>query len=97
MLAALAIISAFTTLATEGLKKLLDANDCAYNSNVLAGIVAVILSAADGRGYTIISGTAVTAAIIIYYVCMCFLSWLCAMVGYDKVKQAITQITSTED
>ena len=97
MLAALAIISAFTTLATEGLKKLLDANDCTYNSNILAGIVAIVLSAAYGIGYTIISGATITAALIIYYVCMCFLSWLCAMVGYDKVKQAITQITSSED
>ena len=97
MLAALAIISAFTTLATEGLKKLLDANDCTYNSNILAGIVAIVLSAAYGIGYTIISGTAVTVALIVYYICMCFLSWLCAMVGYDKVKQAVEQITSTED
>ena len=97
MLAALAIISAFTTLATEGVKKLLDANDCTYNSNILAGIVAIVLSAAYGIGYTIISGAAVTAALVIYYLCMCFLSWLCAMVGYDKVKQAIEQVTSTED
>ena len=96
MLAALAIISAFTTLATEGLKKLLDANDCTYNSNILAGIVAIVLSAAYGIGYTIIQGTAVTAALVIYYLCMCFLSWLCAMLGYDKVKQAIEQLTSGE-
>ena len=88
----LVVISALTSLATEGVKKLLDGVGKTYSSNLIAGGVSIILSAAYGVGYTIITGTAVSASLIVYLVGMVFLSWLCAMVGYDKVKQAIKQI-----
>lgn len=95
--ASLLVISILTSFATEGIKNILDSKSKSYSSNVIAGSVAIILSAAYGTGYVIITETPWNAALIIYLIALVFFSWLCAMVGYDKVKQAITQITSTED
>lgn len=95
--ASLLVISILTSLATEGIKNILDAKGKSYSSNIIAGSVAIILSAAYGAGYVIITGTVWNAALIVCLIALIFFSWLCAMVGYDKVKQAITQITSSED
>lgn len=92
--ASLLVISILTSLATEGIKAILDSKDRSYSANVVAGAVAVVLSAAYGAGYVIITGTAWNAALIVYLIALVILSWLCAMVGYDKVKQAIEQMTS---
>ena len=95
--ASLLVISILTSLSTEGIKNILDGKGKSYSSNIIAGTVAIILSAAYGAGYVIITGTAWNAALIVYLIALLFFSWLCAMVGYDKVKQAIEQLTSTED
>ena len=84
-LVGLMIVSTVTGLVTEGVKKTLDACKVNYNSNILAGIVAAVLSAAIGVGYVLINGIGFSAAIIVYIVAMTFLGWLGAMVGYDKV------------
>ena len=92
--ASLLVISILTSLATEGIKAILDSKGRSYSANVVAGAVAVVLSAAYGAGYVIITGIAWNAALIVYLIALVILSWLCAMVGYDKVKQAIEQMTS---
>ena len=88
----LMIISTITSLVTEGIKKLLKEHDKKYNANTLVAIVATVLSAVVGVGYVIFTGTTFTAQVIICIIALVFVSWLCAMVGYDKVIEAITKL-----
>lgn len=85
------IVSTATGLVTEALKKILIEHKMKYYANTLAGAVAIVLSAAIGIGYVVITGTAFTASTIVQLVVLVFISWLCSMVGYDKVIQAIKQ------
>ncbi len=63
-----------------------------YKSNILAGVVSVVLSLAAGAGYIIMVETQLNAKMAVILIALVLLSWLCAMVGYDKVMQAISQI-----
>ena len=85
------ITSTLTSLATEAVKKLLAEHSKNYYANTLAGIVSVILSVAIGTGYMMLSSISFTSQAIVYLIALVFISWLCAMVGYDKVVQAISQ------
>lgn len=85
------ITSTMTGLATEAIKKILAEYNKSYYANTLAGIVAVVLSVTIGVGYMTLSGISFTSQSIIYLITLIFISWLCAMVGYDKVVQAISQ------
>ena len=85
------ITSTLTSLATEAVKKLLAEHSKNYYANTLAGIVSVILSVAIGIGYMMLSSISFTSQTIVYLVALVFISWLCAMVGYDKVIQTISQ------
>ena len=85
------ITSTLTSLATEAVKKLLAEHSKSYYANTLAGIVSVILSVAIGIGYMMLSSISFTSQTIVYLIALVFISWLCAMVGYDKVIQAISQ------
>ena len=87
----LLMTSALTGLMTEAVKKILTEHNIAYRANTLAGIVSLILSAAIGAAYVILTGTTFTAQIAVYLVAHDVMSWLCAMVGYDKVIQTISQ------
>ena len=86
------VTSTMTGLVTEAIKKILAEYSKNYYANTLAGIVSVILSVAIGVGYMMLSGISFTSQSIIYLVALVFISWLCAMVGYDKVVQTISQI-----
>ena len=88
----LAAISAFTTLNTEGIKKLLDEAGKTYSPNLLAAIVAVVLSVASGVCYIVIQHIPVDGKVIVEIIAMVFLSFLCATVGFDKIKQTIAQL-----
>lgn len=91
----LLISSTFTSLATEAIKKILTENGKSYSANTLAGIVALVLSTALGVCYVLVKNAEFTTQIIICIVALVFMSWLCAMVGYDKVIQAISQFKTT--
>lgn len=84
-LTGLLVISGLTGLVTEAVKKILDEHNKTYHSNTLAGIVSAVLSLLVGIGYVIIAGIAFTAQIVVLLIALILLSWLCAMVGYDKV------------
>ena len=88
----LLIVSTLTGLVTEGVKKLLQEWSITYYANTLAGIVAVVVSAAVGAGYMVMVEAAFNAKMAVYLIALIFMSWLGAMVGYDKVRQAIAQI-----
>ena len=71
-------------------------SDCkaSWHANILSAIVSTVLSIAVSAGYIVYTGTALTAQLIVLIIALIFLSWLCSMVGYDKVTQAIAQIKS---
>ena len=92
----LLIVSTITGLTTEAIKKLFNEANRPYRSNLLAGIVAAILSIAIGIAYILLSGIGFTTQSIICLIGLIFMSWLCAMVGYDKVIQAISQFKTVE-
>jgi len=87
----LLITSTLTGLVTEAVKNVLAEHNVNYYSNTLAGLAASILSTAIGVGYIILENAGFTAQTIICLIALVFMSWLCAMVGYDKVVQAISQ------
>lgn len=87
----LLIVSTLTGLFTEGIKRILDERKRKYYSNALAGYVAVALSVLVGGGHAIMTKAAINAQMAVLLIALMLLSWLSAMVGYDKVIQAITQ------
>lgn len=91
-LAMLLMISLLTGLTVEGVKKILDEVKINYKSNVLAGIIAIVLAIAVAVAYLILIDAIFTAKIAVYLVALMFLSWLCAMIGYDKVVQTLSQL-----
>ena len=62
----LMIVSIFTGLFTEGIKKLLDEMTVKYHSNFLAGGVAVVLSALVGAGYMVLTETQINDKMAVY-------------------------------
>ena len=90
LITALAFISAMTSLTVEALKKLLGEKIKSYN--LLAAIVAIVLTILVSIGYLIYTGTAFTAQIGVIMAALVFLSFLAATVGYDKVMQMLRQI-----
>lgn len=86
----LLVISTLTSLVTEAVKKVLKDKNVAYSANTLAGIVAACLSLMVSIGYVILAGITFTVQIVVCIIALIFMSWLCAMVGYDKVIQVIT-------
>lgn len=87
----LLIMSTFTTLITEGWKKTLGDN-AKYASNVLAAIVSVAVAICGSCGYLIYTSTHLTPQNLMIIILLTICTWLCSMLGYDKVKQAILQI-----
>lgn len=92
----LMITSTLTGLVTEAVKKILKEYNRKYRANTLAGIVATALSIAIGIGYIIATSTSFTAQVIICLIAQVFLSWLCSMVGYDKVVEIFTKTKKGE-
>jgi hypothetical protein len=88
----LLVVATFTTLVTQAVKTLLDEHGKKYYSNTLAGIVAIVLAVGLSIGYAVVKDVNVDAAYIVYIVALTLLGWLSAIVGYDKVMQALTQI-----
>ncbi|EET60367.1 hypothetical protein BRYFOR_07563 [Marvinbryantia formatexigens DSM 14469] len=91
-LAMLLIVSVLTGLFTEAVKKTLDDFGKAYCSNILAGATAAVLAVLVDAGYVILAGAVLNSKMAVYLIALVLLSWLSAMVGYDKVMQTISQI-----
>lgn len=89
----LMIVSVFTSLFTEAVKVVLDGMGKKFpSSNVLAGVVALVLSVLICVAFSTLYDVPFTGKVAVYYVALVLLGWLSAMVGYDKVIQAFTQI-----
>ena len=91
----LMLLSAFSVLSglvTEGIKKLIsDKANMSYN--VIALVVALVIGGAGSAVYYQLNAIPFNLDNIIYLVLMGLASGLCSMVGFDKIKQAIKQIT----
>lgn len=89
-------VSIFTGLVVEGIKKFVGDK---YNapSNIVAGVVAIVLGAVFGIFYCILVEVIITLQLIIILIALVFLSWLSAMIGYDKVVQTIFQIKANKN
>ena len=96
-LLALMIVATFTTLFTQAIKTILDEHNKKYYSNTLAGIVAVVLAVGLAVGYAIIKDLNFDAAYVVYIIALTVLGWLSAIVGYDKVAQALAQIKENKE
>lgn len=90
-------VSILTGLVTEGIKKLADEASKTYKPNLLAGGVSVVLSAFVSVGYLILTETKFTDKMAVVLIALILLSWLCSMLGYDKVIQSIMQIKNHQN
>lgn len=87
----LSICSTLTGFTVEGIKKLLDERNKTYYSNTLAAITSICLATALSIGYGILYDVQMDKHYVICAIALMFTSWLCSMVGYDKVIQTIAQ------
>lgn len=90
-------VSVLTTLTTQAVKKLIREFGSKAYANTLASIVSVVISGMLAVAYAIIQKVPVDASYVVCGIALAFLGWLCALLGYDKVKQAIKQIVSGGD
>ena len=88
----LTILSTATSLVTEAVKKFLTSSNIKYASNIVVLIVAILVGAGGMAIYYSFAGLPWTINNIICLLLMALFNWLGAMIGYDKVVQAITQI-----
>ncbi len=87
----LLVVATLTGLVTEAIKMLLDEWKIGYHANTLAGAVAIVLSIGVVAVYVIMIDALFDTKMASFLIALMFLSWLSAMVGYDKVIQAIGQ------
>lgn len=88
----LAGFAAITSVVTEGIKKLLDGQGVEYASNIVVLIIAVVVGCGGTAIYYVNYQIPFNALNSVYLALMGVANWLSAMVGYDKVKQAIEQL-----
>lgn len=86
----LAIISVLTTATTECIKSLCKTFKFPYSSNIIAAVIAVILSfVIEIIKPVCIMGEWLTPAMIYNACVMAFFGMLAANLGFDKVKELI--------
>lgn len=92
IIGAVALIAVLTTATVEAIKKLLEDKEISYSANVLAAVVSIILALASSIGYLVYTDTAFTWKILVVIVAIAYLSFLSAMIGFDKLKQMLAQL-----
>lgn len=86
------ITSIVTSLLTEAIKIFLDSLKVKYASNIVVLVVSVFVGGFGTACYYVLCNMEWTATNTVYLVLMIGANWLCSMLGYDKVMQAITQL-----
>lgn len=92
ILTLLTVFATITALVTEGVKKFLDEQKVIYASNLVVLVVAVIVGCGGTAIYYVNYQIPFNAINSVYLALMGIGNWIGAMVGYDKVKQALEQI-----
>ena len=88
--------SVLTGLFVEAIKMILDGVGPKSSTNILTGAVSVVLAVIIDAGYVIMTDAMLTDKMAVMLIALVLLSWLCAMVGYDKVMQAVTQVKTNK-
>lgn len=90
----IAICSAVSSLLTEGIKAWFKNANKDYSANLIALINAVVVGCGGTAIVYVLMGIAFTLSNILCLILMGAAVWLGSMIGYDKVIQLITQVTS---
>lgn len=93
----LTILSVITSLFTEGIKHILDSFKVEYASNIVVLAVSVIVGGVGTVLFYLFNDYAWTTLNIISIFLMIAANWLGAMLGYDKIMQAILQIMNNKE
>jgi hypothetical protein len=80
--------SIMTGLITEAIKKMVEVN----KPNIVAAVVSVVVGIAIPSMYIVMHGLPFDITAILYIISIVVLSWLCAMLGFDKVVQSLNQL-----
>ena len=86
----LAIVCVLTTTTTECIKDLCKKLRVEYESNIIAMIISVVLSAfLIIVKPLLIDGAVISAAMVYNFIVMAFFGMLAANLGYDKLKELV--------
>jgi len=88
----IAIVSGFTGLIVQGIKKILKDLGKAFPKNILVSIVAVVFTILLSVGYAIVFNISFSSSYIVWTVVVMIFGWLGSMFGFDKIKQTWEQI-----
>lgn len=83
--------SVISSLFTEAAKKLIS-DKANFSYNIIALCIALIVGSAGTSIYYQLNSISFDLNNIIYMVLLGLASGLCSMLGYDKIKQSISQI-----
>ena len=84
----LMLCSVLTGLIVEAIKKMTTVR----KPNITAAVVSIIVGAVVPIAYILYKAISIDTTAVLYVISLIVLSWLCAMLGYDKVIQTLTQL-----
>lgn len=87
----IAIVSGFTGLIVQGIKKILKDLGKTFPKNILVSIVATIFTILLSVGYAIVFKVPFSASYVVWTVVVMIFGWLGSMFGFDKIKQTWEQ------
>lgn len=87
------IFSSISALLTEAVKKAYDNIGKGYSANILALINAVVVGCGGTAVTYLLLGIAFTATNLVCLFLMGIVVWVGSMIGYDKVKQLLEQLS----
>ena len=87
------VLSSVSMLLTEAAKKAYDNANKKYSANVLALINAIVAGCGGTAVVYLLLGVAFTTTNVVCLLLMGLVVWIGSMIGYDKVKQLIEQLS----
>lgn len=91
------ICEVVTPLVVEGIKTQLKGLEKEYNATLIALVVSILVSGVCGVFAYITKGIDFTLINVFYIVFLMMANWLGATLGYDKIMQALSKISITEE
>ena len=87
----IALVSGFTGLIVQGIKKILKDLGKTFLKNILVSIVAAIFTILLSVGYAIVFNVPFSASYVVWTIVVMIFGWLGSMFGFDKIKQTWEQ------
>ena len=87
----IAIVSGFTGLIVQGIKKILKDLGKTFPKNILVSIVSAVFTILLSVGYAVIFNVPFSASYVVWTVVVMIFGWLGSMFGFDKIKQTWQQ------